>query len=229
MGRNKLHYAFGLCLLVIGFLLLFSLVKPFHVGKWKYKTVDPLADIRVLAPDTMLAVLDSIQQDSSFQKADSIAQVVKSNCPPGITCVDDYSPDSTGLKKFFRALNRLKENHAPLRIALYGDSFVEGDVFCGSLRDTLQSLFGGEGVDYVPLTSEVAGFRGTIKHQFENWKTYSLVSKKDTTCNHRTRSCRLQLSSTTRKLGGIQTLASSLPENIQHHKTLLQKSGTRHR
>lgn len=181
MGRNKLHYAYGLCLLVIGFLLLFSLVKPFHVGTWKFKKVDPLANIRVTAPDTMLAALDSIQQDSSFQKADSIAQVVKSNCPPGITCVDDYSPDSTGLKKFFRALNKLKENHAPLRIALYGDSFVEGDVFCGSLRDTLQSLFGGEGVGYVPLTSEVAGFRGTIKHKFENWKTYSLVSKKDTT------------------------------------------------
>jgi hypothetical protein len=94
-------------------------------------------------------------------------------------CIEDYSRDSTALKYFIEALSKTEKTHKPLRIAFYGDSFVEGDVFCGSLRDTLQELFGGEGVGFVPITSEVAGFRTTIKHQFDNWKTYSLISKKD--------------------------------------------------
>ncbi|HEY5747094.1 MAG TPA: hypothetical protein VIU12_13505 [Chryseolinea sp.] len=181
MTRNKLHYVFGLCLLIIGFLLMLSWVKPFAIGAWRVKKVDLLADVRVTAPDTAFAELDSLQRDSTFQKVDSLAKVARRGCPVGITCIEDYSPDSTGIRNFVRALSRIKDKHSAVRIAFYGDSFIEGDVFCGSLRDTLQSVFGGEGVGYVPLTSEVAGFRTTIKHQFENWKTYSLISKKDST------------------------------------------------
>jgi hypothetical protein len=98
-----------------------------------------------------------------------------------LVCIEDYSQDSTALKYFIEALNKTEKTHKALRIAFYGDSFVEGDVFCGSFRDTLQALFGGEGVGYVPITSEVAGFRTTIKHQFNNWNTYSLVGKRDST------------------------------------------------
>jgi hypothetical protein len=182
-SNTKLHYAFVLCLFVIGLLFLFSWIPRFSIGEWRFRKIDPLADIRYEQPsqedDTLFATLDSIQTDSSRQKIDSVIHTVKLGCPKGITCLEDYSPDSTALKFFSEALNRLGKNHKPLRIAFYGDSFVEGDVFCGSLRDTLQTLFGGEGVGYVPITSEVTGFRKTIKHQFNNWKTYSLVSKKD--------------------------------------------------
>jgi lysophospholipase L1-like esterase len=163
-------------LLVVGLLLLY-LLPSFNVGRFQFKQVDILADIKVYKKDSILqAVTDSIQV-----KQDSVVKLVEEHCKPGITCVEDYSGDSTALKVFFKALAETREKHSTLRIAFYGDSFIEGDVFCGSFRDTLQSLFGGRGVGFVPITSTVTGFRNTIKHRFENWSTRSLIEKKDST------------------------------------------------
>ncbi len=129
-------------------------------------------------PSPVAAIEKEIATDSLQIKIDSVAQVAKSGCPPGITCIEDYSKDSTAMFDFINALQNIK-NNKPLRVAMYGDSFIEGDVLCGSFRDTLQNLFGGSGVGYVPITSVVAGFRRNIKHKFENWKTYSIINKKD--------------------------------------------------
>lgn len=182
MKDNRLHYSFALCLLVLVSLLLLSYLPDLSVGSWKLKKVDLLADIRPEAlVDTTLQAEGIVGSDSVQAKVDSVARVALSGCKPGITCIEDYSGDSTALLPFLQALHDLKENKKPLRIAMYGDSFIEGDVFCGSFRDTLQTLLGGRGVGYVPITSEVAGFRNTIKHQFGHWRTFSLISKKDST------------------------------------------------
>jgi hypothetical protein len=180
-NNNKLHYTLGLCLLVISLLLLLSFLPQFSIGNWRFRKVDPISAIRYHSPDTLLASLDSLRPDSVRQKIDSVIQEVRSGCPEGLVCLEDYSADSSALKYFVNALNNLKKNNRSVRVAFYGDSFVEGDVFCGSFRDTLQNIFGGEGVGYVPITSEVAGFRNTIKHRFDNWNSYSLISKKDST------------------------------------------------
>jgi hypothetical protein len=180
--NNNIRDPLRLCLWVIGLLFLFSLLPRFSIGTWKFRKIDPLADIRTDKPeasDRPLISLDSIKTESSQKKMDSATLTAKTGCPQGLVCIEDYSPDGAPLKHFIRALNEMHEKHKAVRVAFYGDSFVEGDVFCGSLRDTLQQLFGGEGVGYVPITSEVAGFRPTIRHKFEHWRTYSLISKTD--------------------------------------------------
>lgn len=178
--KNQLHYSFLLCLTIIGVLLVLSLFKDFTIGSFRFRKLDPLAEIRV-GEDTLVAAspLDSIAKPEERAKQDSIVAHVIEKCPPGISCLEDYSSDSTALRNFFRALRRAEKNKRPVRIAFYGDSFIEGDVFCGSFRDTLQSIFGGRGVGFVPITSDVAGFRNTIKHRFKNWKTKSMMNKKD--------------------------------------------------
>lgn len=45
-----------------------------------------------------------------------------------------------------------------------------------SLRDTLQRVSGGNGVGFVPLATEVSGFRKSIKHTYSGWETYSLLT-----------------------------------------------------
>jgi hypothetical protein len=180
MKDTRLHYSLALCLIVILSLFLLSGLPEFSIGAWKFRDVDMLSSIRTeLPPDTLIAQTDSIQNDSVQAKMDSVVRVVQSGCKEGITCIEDYSADSTALHFFLKALSEQPESNKPLRIAMYGDSFIEGDVLCGAIRDTLQTIFGGRGVGYVPLTSDVTGFRNTIKHAFENWKTVSLVSKKD--------------------------------------------------
>jgi hypothetical protein len=162
-------------------LFLLSALPSVTIGSFKFKKIDPLADIRIDVPQENLALQDSIENDSVKAKLDSAVQKVRLGCKEGITCIEDYSDDSTAMQNFLDAMSKQQYRDHPVRIAMYGDSFIEGDVFCGSFRDTLQTLFGGRGVGYVPLTSEVAGFRNTIKHSFGEWKTISLVSKKDST------------------------------------------------
>lgn len=189
--NNKLHYSFLLCLTIIGSLLLLSRVPRLSLEPYSLKRIDILADIGQDAKDTLNAASpDGLHaeirkampeiKDSVVAKQDSIVQKVVEKCPPGITCIEDYSQDSTALKFFLDALYQTKTSHKKLRIAFYGDSFIEGDVFCGSFRDTLQSVFGGRGVGFVPITSAVTGFRNTIRHRFENWTAFSLINKKET-------------------------------------------------
>ncbi|WP_157600996.1 hypothetical protein [Persicobacter sp. CCB-QB2] len=79
---------------------------------------------------------------------------------------------SKSLNSFYKALDELRKGRKDrVRIAFFGDSMIEGDLIVSTLRSLFQSKFGGQGVGYVPLTSQVAGFRGTIRHQFsDGWK-----------------------------------------------------------
>ncbi len=178
--KNRLHYPFLLGLMIIGILFMLNWIPPFSIGSLSFREVDLLADIRDEQPvDSLLASDSTMIPDSVVAKQDSVVKEIQSDCLPGLTCIEDYHEEKAALGYFIRALNRTKKNGQALRIAFYGDSFIEGDVFCGSFRDTLQSIFGGRGVGFVPITSEVAGFRYTIKHAFDNWITSSLISRKD--------------------------------------------------
>jgi lysophospholipase L1-like esterase len=180
MSKNKLHEPFLLCIIVIACLLVLSLVPRFTFESLTFKEINLLADIEI-------EMIDSVEvafKDSLVAKQDSVIQLVKETCRPGLTCLEDYSGDSTALSKFFKALAGIKKSGSAVRIAFYGDSFIEGDVFCGSFRDSLQSIFGGRGVGFVPITSGVAGFRNTIKHEFDNWRTSSIISRTDSTAEY---------------------------------------------
>lgn len=181
MSKNKLHEPFLLCIIIIASLLVLSVIPSFKIESLRFKQINLLADIEIQWVDSAEVAF----KDSLVAKQDSVIQLVKETCRPGLTCVEDYSGDSTALYKFFKALTDVKNKSTnPLRIAFYGDSFIEGDVFCGSFRDSLQSIFGGRGVGFVPITSGVAGFRNTIKHSFNNWRTSSLISRTDSTAEY---------------------------------------------
>lgn len=97
----------------------------------------------------------------------------------GPVMLEDFSPDGHSLQQFYKELGAIKRGEEKGRIAFFGDSFIEGDIFCADVRNSLQDLFGGNGVGFVPITSEVAQFRNTIGHTFTGFQSYSLV-KKDT-------------------------------------------------
>jgi hypothetical protein len=95
-------------------------------------------------------------------------------CPKGQTCFEDYSENSDLFQNLFTSLNSINKGEK-VRIAFFGDSFIEGDVLCGDFRDLLQKKFGGEGVGWVPITSAVAMFRRTIKEDFNGFKNFDVV------------------------------------------------------
>ncbi len=165
MQKNRLSYSLILFGIVICTLLILSFIPEITVGDFKFKKVNLLADIQPDPPKLLP------------KKKSSKKNITKNNlCKPGMTCLEDYSKDKRALHYFFNSLKDSRKR--PVRIAFFGDSFIEGDILSASFRDTLQSIFGGRGVGYVPMATEVAQFRTSIQHTFKNWETFSIVGKK---------------------------------------------------
>ena len=105
---------------------------PMSVGGKPLRKVDLLADIR---PDVEEEVCDS----DTIVLPPPVKPIFVDTCKTGITCIEDYS-DSTmrGMKHFYEALSQVKTMKRPVRIAYFGDSFIEADIFTADLRGRLQ-------------------------------------------------------------------------------------------
>lgn len=83
--------------------------------------------------------------------------------------------NAANLRSFFQ---RLAEEQGQVRIAYFGDSSIEGDLISQTVRDSLQRRFGGAGVGYMPIYSQVAGFRKSIRHKFGGeWEALTFGKK----------------------------------------------------
>jgi hypothetical protein len=130
----------------------------------------PPADSIVLEDTAAVASspLDSVPDDGFLPPVDSFLFG---------SVFEDYSRAQQGLATFFAAVDSIRSHKHSVRVAFFGDSFVEGDILLGDLRDTLQTLWGGQGVGFVPITSEVARFKRTLAHEYDGWNIYSIVKK----------------------------------------------------
>lgn len=119
--------------------------------------------------DTAQARIDSLQElGQPNPELDSILQARAYTGGPG-------------LDNFFQAIKEFEQGkRKKLRIAYFGDSMTEGDLIVKKLRQLMQGKFGGEGVGFVAISSETAGYRNTIKHTFEKeaWKATNQVQSK---------------------------------------------------
>lgn len=131
---------------------------------YKIKLEDKLSlsDSSILEDTMIVNSLDSFYFDSlaKAQLADSLENL-----------------SEQGLVNFFKALSDLEaEKRRLIKILWFGDSMIEGDMITQDVRDSLQKLYGGKGIGYMPITSVVNFFRNTIRHEFsENWYHYNIV------------------------------------------------------
>ena len=82
--------------------------------------------------------------------------------------IEDFS--GNGLSRFKNAMAR--RDSRPVRIAILGDSYIEGDIFSQNIRERLQEQYGGHGVGYLPVSSELTGFRQSIRQTCSGWKKH---------------------------------------------------------
>lgn len=166
--KNYLKHSLWLVLIVLAVLIGFHWLPDFVIAGHKMRRVDILSDLRY--PDIMAADSDSI----------SLPPIIKpafvDTCREGLTCIEDYS-DSTlrGMAPFYEALNRLPTDDGLVRIAVFGDSFIEADIFTADLREMLQKKFGGCGVGFVTITSMTSGYRPTVRHTFSGWASHAVT------------------------------------------------------
>ena len=63
-------------------------------------------------------------------------------------------------RSLWKNSNNLKrEKIIKIRIAYLGDSMIEGDLITQTLRELLQKEYGGQGVGFLPIFSNVVVFR----------------------------------------------------------------------
>lgn len=135
-----------------------------------------------ICPPKVLDTVAEKQEASNTQEAlNTVAPVEPptentSDTAGDIVGIEDYSASHRGLARFFSALTRRESLGRPVRIAILGDSFIEGDIFTAPLRNRLQAKYGGGGVGWMPMSSNTAGFRTSVRHEASGWSDKSVMS-----------------------------------------------------
>ncbi len=166
--RNYISRTFWLTFLIVICLGALHYLPSLTVDGHTLRRVNILSDVQYKKPEIVLA--DTVQLPPPVKPA------FVDTCKTGLTCIEDYA-DSTnrGMENFYIALSKIDSLNRPVRIAYFGDSFIEGDILTGDLRAMLQEHFGGCGVGYVDITSQISGFRPTVTHTFSGWESHAIT------------------------------------------------------
>ncbi len=170
--KNLLSQTLWVSAIIIISLLLLALLPETNIGPFQLREIDILSDLHPDPPILKVIKVDSIPREKPIPTVTTQINI-------SITQIEDFSGDKKPLMHF---INALKESDCrQVRVAFFGDSFIEGDIISATLRDTLQHVFGGSGVGLVPLATEVSGFRRSLKHTHADWEILSLRTTPDTT------------------------------------------------
>jgi putative periplasmic protein len=168
--KNYLKYSLGLTLFILVALIGMHWLPVITIDGHTMRRVDLLSDIRTSEPEEEKMEADSLPPVPEVKPA------FIDTCRTGMTCIEDYS-DSTlrGMTPFYRALDEIPMKKRLVRIAVFGDSFIEADIFTADLREMLQKRFGGCGVGFVTITSMTSGYRPTGRHSFGGWSSHAVT------------------------------------------------------
>lgn len=158
MERSAFRLAWSILILTAVLLLLYPWVhRQSSTLSSHFRSYDFFEQFR---QDSNLTIVDTVLQDSVVPLADTMEIPPLPPPPPAYA-------GKAGLETFYEALRLGK---GQIRIAYFGDSAIEGDLICQTLRDSLQRRFGGTGVGLLPISSPIRGFRRSIKHNTStNW------------------------------------------------------------
>ena len=95
---------------------------------------------------------------------------------PQLVPIEDF--DTTG--RFAAFCRKLQRGDSLVRIAVMGDSFIEGDILTSDLREQLQLRYGGAGAGFAPAASPLTDFRRTIRTTSKGWNSYNVMQRRTT-------------------------------------------------
>lgn len=161
MDKGYLHAVVIVVLSTLAGLLALHFLPSIQAGEWQMRDIDLVADLR-----------DSTYNDDELALTTKHAYV--DSCRPDLECINDMSgSQSQGMEPLYDAIDSINNLGRPIRIAVLGDSYIEGDILTAHLRERLQHRWGGSGVGFVPIADPIAGFRTTVAHQSGGWKAHN--------------------------------------------------------
>ena len=208
--KDYTHRSWIAVTLLIAVLIGLSLIPPQTLGGVSLRRANILSDLISFEEDLEKAEKAIDLDDADFhidltQVARQIADTVPQHAPttyewnlreeaddttaqprlpdsvrlsPTLIPIEDF--DTTGHSRLTAFYEKLQKGDAPVRIAVMGDSFVEGDILSSDLREKLQLRFGGSGAGFAPMASPLTGFRRTIKTQSKGWDSYNIMQRRNT-------------------------------------------------
>lgn len=177
--KNNIWKPFAITLLTIVILLGMFYLPRIQVGETILRRVNILSEVqrRDSNGDIIAETIADESEGIIEQIFDSTATAVKAKAyvdsiPEGMIPIEDFSASGTPIMdRFYSALHQAKER--PVRIAYYGDSYIEGDIITESLREFFQQEYGGCGVGFVDIQSITSGFRQTVVANAKGWEDHN--------------------------------------------------------
>lgn len=96
----------------------------------------------------------------------------------GLVLIEDYSADNSGLHNLRLAFDKASSG-GKMRIAIVGDSYIEGDILSQDIRAGLQDKFGGSGVGYLAAYTSFPGYRQSVTQSGDGWEGFEIRKTKN--------------------------------------------------
>ena len=178
--KNRLWQTFLLTFIVVAALIGLFYLPRIRVFDTDLRRVNILSDVqrrdkdgKILAEVKADSVDGFVEQgiDSAAIKVEAVAYT--DYIPEGMTSTEDFA-DMQGVNRemdiFYSALNEAHRRH--VRIAYFGDSYIEGDILTMDLRAMLQQKYGGCGVGFVEIDCVASDFRRSVTTKRTAWSGY---------------------------------------------------------
>lgn len=178
--KNKIWQTFLLTFIVVVVLLGLFYLPRIRVFDTDLRRVNILSDVqrrdkegKILAEVKADSIDGFVEQgiDSAAIRVETVAY--QDSVPEGMITTEDFA-DMQGVNRemdiFYSALD--EAHHRPVRIAYFGDSYIEGDILTMDLRAMLQQKYGGRGVGFVEINSVAADFRRSVVAKRNSWNCF---------------------------------------------------------
>ncbi len=169
--RDNTYRTLLLTVLVALFLFLLHFLPTFRIGGTELREIDILSDL-ARQKKRLKTVIPSPKEPSAMIMLDRNGKPVnfKESWPKGTERIIDYSAGMAGgMDHFYEQLTALTGKQPmdrPVRIAYFGDSFIEGDILLADLREHLQRQYGGYGVGWLDAGNDLNQYKHTVENKF---------------------------------------------------------------
>jgi lysophospholipase L1-like esterase len=184
MGQNQVRQPLIIVFAVTLLLSILSFINTNKIFPAKIKQIDLYADLKTTTKDSIT---------KKEKKTIATKKLIKSNIEISNLAIQDYSvEDEKSFTHFIDALQQAKNKK--VRIAYFGDSFIESDLITNELRQLLQKKYGGNGVGFVPMECINSEMRkSVVQTTSKNWKANENNSKLLKTFNANNSFCKYNL------------------------------------
>lgn len=182
--RDNTYKTLLLTVLVIVLLFALHFLPSFSVFGMKLRKINILSQIITFPGDNeTIDVIPKPKDPKQIQARSKNGKLLdfKEIWPKGVQPVLDYSEGNGGGMDHFYAMvdsaARHKLKGRPVRVAYYGDSFIESDILVADLREMLQSKYGGNGVGWIDAGNDLEQYKRSIKATFSGITEHMVMKK----------------------------------------------------